>query len=89
VATVPFDAAEARARAEALFRRMARRFVVGRGTAEARLGLRVGTTVRLEHLGDLFSGEYYVTEVEHLFDGRDGLRTEFVAERPGLGSAAA
>jgi phage protein D len=89
VATVPFDAAEARARAETLFRRMARRFVVGRGTAEARLGLRVGTTVRLEHVGDLFSGEYYVSEVEHLFDGRDGLRTDFVVERPGLGSAAA
>jgi phage protein D len=89
VATVPFDAAEARARAEALFRRMARRFVVGRGTAEARLGLRVGSTVRLEHLGELFSGEYYVSEVEHLFDDREGLRTEFVAERAGLGGAAA
>ena len=34
--------------------------------------------------GPLFSGKYYVCEVKHLFDG-EGLRTEFVAERPGLG----
>jgi hypothetical protein len=37
----------------------------------------------------MFSGEYYVSEVEHLFDGVSGLRTEFAVERPGLGGAAA
>jgi hypothetical protein len=33
----------------------------------------------------LFSGKYYVSEVKHLFDGTRGMRTEFMAERAGLG----
>jgi phage protein D len=76
---------EARAMAEAAFATLARRFVVGRGTASAAAGLRVGKTVNLRGLGPLFSGVYYLSEVTHLFDQAHGLRTEFVAERPGIG----
>ncbi|MFD8778385.1 phage late control D family protein [Streptomyces sp. NPDC059916] len=88
VSTVPLNPAEAQARAETLFRRMARRFVSGRGVAEPQVRLRAGTTVRLEGLGELFSGEYYVTEVVHLFDDEEGLRTEFCVERAGLGGGS-
>jgi len=82
---VPLTSDEARARAESVFRERARRFLVARGAAQTLGGLRVGATVKLEKLGPLFSGEFTLTEVQHLFDGEAGLRTQFAAERPGLG----
>jgi uncharacterized protein len=82
---VPLTSAEARARAESIFVQRARRFVVARGVAQTLGGLRVGATVKLDQVGPLFNGDFYVSEVRHLFDGKSGLRTEFVAERPGLG----
>jgi phage protein D len=85
VHTVPLSSREAQARAEACFRLEARRFLVGRGVAEPDARLRAGSSVRLRGLGGLFSGGYYLTEISHLFDGVLGLRTEFVAERAGLG----
>ena len=84
---VPLDSQEARAVAESYFKRCARRFVVGRGVAETQVQLRVGAVLDLKNLGPLFSGKYYVVESRHRFDSRDGLRTEFTAERPGLGKA--
>lgn len=86
--TVPSVAAEARAEAEAVFRRGARRFVRGRGTATVDATFRVGATVQIDGVGPLFSGDYYVAETTHLFDGRLGSRCEFVVERPGLGRPA-
>jgi phage protein D len=86
VHTVPLSGQEAQATAESFFRMSARRFVVGRGTAETSKELRVGGFVDLQGLGNLFSGKYHVTEVRHMFDMRRGLRTEFTAERPGLGA---
>jgi phage protein D len=83
--TVPLTSQEAQAAAEAYFRMAARRFVVGRGVAETNAKLRVGSYVDLDGLGPLFNGKYYVVEVRHIFDGARGLRTEFTAERPGLG----
>jgi phage protein D len=85
--TVPLNSQEAQAVAEAYFRLLARRFVVGRGVAEPDARLRVGVTVDLQGLGPLFSGRYYLVEVMHRFDGSKGFRTEFCAERPGLGQA--
>jgi phage protein D len=82
---VPLTSAEARARAESIFVQRARRFVVARGVAQTLGRMRVGTVVKLDQVGPLFNGEFYVSEVRHLFDGKSGLRTEFVAERPGLG----
>lgn len=83
--SIPLTSAEARARAEALFKHQARRFVVGHGVCQTSAKLRVGATVRLSKLGPLFSGDYYLCEVRHRFDGELGLRTEIRAERPGLG----
>ncbi len=82
----PVTGAEARSLAEAHFRSLARRFVTGRGVAEGDAALRVGAQVTLEGLGPLFNGEYTVVEARHTFDLRDGLRTRFAVERPGIGS---
>jgi phage protein D len=82
---MPRNTGEARAIATATMRRIARRFVAGRGVAETSADLRVGRTVDLQDLGPLFSGSYALAEVRHRFDGNDGLRTEIVVERAGLG----
>ncbi len=82
---VPQTGAEAQARAGALLKRRARRFIVGTGTAQTQPGLRVGATVSLAGLGPLFTGSFYVSAVTHRFDGAGGLRTELTVERPGLG----
>jgi len=83
--TAPITTAEAKARAEALFRQRARRFVRAEGLAQTSGKLRAGSTVKLTGIGPLFDGEYYVTDVRHVFDPVLGLRTEFGAERPGIG----
>jgi len=85
VHTVPATSAEAQARAEGYFRTIARTFVNARGVADTDAGLRVGAYVDLSGVGPLFEGTYYVTDVTHVFDAK-GLRTEFAAERPGLGA---
>ena len=87
VRTVPLTSQETQAEAEAIFKQRARRFVTGHGLGEGDGRLRVGGRVDLRGLGPLFSGKYYLSEVRHLFDGRHGIRTEFTAERPGLGQA--
>lgn len=84
--TVPLTADEAKAHADAWYRAGARRFVVGRGFAQPNAKLRVGAWVELDGLGKLFNGKYYLADVQHLFDGPGGFRSEFTAERPGLGS---
>jgi phage protein D len=83
--TVPLSSAEARAHATALFRRRARRFVVGHGVADTRPEFRVGATLRLAGVGPLFNGDFYLASVTHAFDGAGGLRSELEVERPGLG----
>ena len=82
---VPQTTAEAQARAGALLKRRARRFLVGIGIAQTQPGLAVGATVKLVRLGPLFDGNYYVAELTHMYDGAGGLRTELTVERPGLG----
>ena len=84
----PFSEAEARALAEAHYRRAARRFVVGHGLAEGDARVKVGAKLKVAGVGPLFEGTYYVTRARHLFDARTGLRTQFTAERPGIGRAS-
>ena len=50
-------------------------------------GERVGCRADLQGLGPLFNGKYYVSDVKHLFDSSKGLRSEFRAERLGIGQA--
>jgi hypothetical protein len=82
---VPAVDAQARAVAEASFRHIARRFLVGRGVAETTAALRVGARVRIKGVGPLFEGEYVVTDTQILFDASLGLRTEFLCDRPAIG----
>ena len=84
--TVPLNSQEAQFEAEAFFKMSARRFVVGRGIAETNSSLRVGSKADLQGLGPLFNGKYYVSDVKHIFDGAQGLRSEFRGERVGIGS---
>ena len=83
--TVPLSSGEAQKEAEAVYRRLARRFVTGVAVAQTTPGLRVGAFVDVQNVGPLFGGKYYVCESRHLFDGRAGLRTRMMLERPGLG----
>lgn len=82
---VPSDDAGARAEAEAHLRVLARRFLRGRGEAEADARLRAGGTVELAGLGPLFDGAYGVTDTLLRFDAAMGLRMEFGVERAWLG----
>ncbi|MGY1776796.1 phage late control D family protein [Geodermatophilus sp. SYSU D00804] len=88
VQTAPLTPEEARARAEAVMRATARRFVTAHGRSEGDARLRVGTPVALAGLGPGFSGRYVLVEVEHTFDERLGYQTRFRADRPGLGGVA-
>lgn len=87
--TAPLSILEAQAISEAFFKMSARRFVVGDGMVKVEekdiSKLHVGSYVDLLELGPLFSGTYYLKEVHYLFDEKNGFRTEFTAERPGLG----
>jgi phage protein D len=82
----PSDEDEARNVAQAWLQRLARRFVVGRGSAETDAALKVGAAVRLDGLGVMFNGQYALSEVRHRFNETQGLWTEFTAERAALGS---
>lgn len=85
VHTVPFNERDAKATAESFLKTVARQFVVGRGVAEPNAKLRVGAFVELDGVGEMFNGKYYVAEIAHVFDNKKGLRTEFRAERMGIG----
>ncbi len=80
--TLPYTSDEATNYAEGYFRMMARRFVTGRGITQPPPVLHAGDTANLSGLGSIFSGDYYVTEVRHVFDLENGMRTEFSVERP-------
>jgi phage protein D len=84
-AAVPLSQPEARAMAEARYRARARSFVTGRGRADGTPSVRVGSTLDLSGLGDLFDGKYYVKLARHTFDLENGYRTSFEVERPGIG----
>lgn len=77
--------AEARALAEAALDQRARRFVCAEGVAEGNASLRVGSQVRLSGISAQFDNTYYVVQARHLFDMRQGYRTEFCAECAYLG----
>ena len=83
---VPLDDGSAQAFAQAHLRSLARRFLRGRGVADADTRLQVGLTVKLSGLGPLFSGAYDVVETCHRFDADLGLRSEFLVERPWIGN---
>ena len=56
-------------------------FVVVAGVASHHSTLRTGRRVRLQGVGSLFEGEYYVTRTSHRLSGANGLVCVFDAER--------
>jgi phage protein D len=56
--------------AKGLLNEVALGYVVGRGVAVGDPGIRVGTVVELDGLGDRFNGLYYATRVTHVLDDR-------------------
>jgi phage protein D len=83
---IPLTGSEARALAESGYRALARRFLYGEAVAEGDARLKVATHVVLSGLGPLFDGSYYVTDVCHTFDRKNGFRSRFSIQRPGLGA---
>ncbi|WP_431287217.1 phage late control D family protein [Roseateles chitinivorans] len=77
---------EARAVAEAALDQRARRFVRAEGVSEGNAQLRVGSCVRLTGVSPQFDNTYYVVRACHLFDMKQGYRTEFSAECAFLGA---
>jgi Bacteriophage probable baseplate hub protein len=88
VVALPLTSDEAKTRAEAAYLERARRFVTGTGVTTGTPGVRVGARVRIDRIGELFSGEYRVVRTSHTFDLRHGYRTEFDAERVGIGAVS-
>jgi phage protein D len=56
-------------------------FIRAEGISIGEPRLRAGIVVKIEGIGERFSGLYYVTWTEHRFSKRKGYRTAFVARR--------
>ena len=77
---------EARAVAGAAADERTRRFVTLEATSVGTPAVRVGTHVQVTGLGDRFDNTYYVVRACHLYDLRQGYRTEFSAVCAYLGN---
>lgn len=72
---------EADAMAKSGFAEMALGYIRADGVCIGEPRLRAGTVVKIEGIGERFSGPYYVTSVEHSFGPKKGYRTRFSARR--------
>jgi phage protein D len=80
-----FNQSEARTVANAVRNDRARRFVRAHGVTEGNPALRVGTHVKVTGVGQWFANTFYVVKARHLFDLKEGYRTEFIGECAWLG----
>ena len=72
---------EATAIAAGSFNRAALSFMTGAGTARGRPDIRAGTVIRIDGLGDVFNGNYYVETASHRYTPRSGYLTDFHVKR--------
>jgi phage protein D len=72
---------EADAMAKRGFAEMALGYIRADGICIGEPSMRAGTVVKVEGIGDRFSGSYYVLSVEHSFRPKKGFRTYFSARR--------
>jgi phage protein D len=72
---------EADAMAKRGFAEMALGYIRADGICIGEPRMRAGTVVKVEGIGDRFSGSYYVLSVEHSFRPNKGYRTYFSARR--------
>jgi hypothetical protein len=77
------DAERAQVMAEALYRKRAREFLKVHTVTIGLPRLRAGKHVEYRGMRAPFDGFYYVEKSEHTY-GDDGLRTRFIARRPGM-----
>jgi phage protein D len=75
------SAEEAQRIADGRFETMALAYIRGDGLCAGRADLRAGTNIRIEGIGERFSGIYYVTSATHSFDSQTGYRTAFSVRR--------
>jgi phage protein D/phage baseplate assembly protein gpV len=68
---------EADAVAQALYDDVCGNYIEADGICIGTPALQAGTIVRLESLGQRFSGSYFVTSATHLYDAEGDYRTEF------------
>lgn len=73
--------AEADQLASGWFKEMSLHYVAGDGVCIGLPELRAGTLVKVEGLGQRFSGRYYVTGTEHAYNPGAGYRTAFSFRR--------
>lgn len=71
--------------AEAALRQRGRAFVRCRGETQGTAALRVGSRVKINGVGPVFTGTYFATQVTHRYDRLRGYKTSFEAERPAIG----
>lgn len=76
-----FSQAEADKMAAGQFNNMALTYISGDGIVAGRTDLRAGTVVKIEGVGDRFSGNYYVISATHMYTPREGYRTAFSVRR--------
>lgn len=56
-------------------------YIKGEGTAIGRTDLHAGMVVKINELGQQFSGDYYVTTATHTIAHNQGYRTQFTAKK--------
>jgi uncharacterized protein len=67
--------------AKALLNRRALSLIEGEGLCYGRTDLRAGKVIKIEGVGNRFSGQYYVTEAVHHYGAQGGYRTQFQVRR--------
>jgi phage protein D len=76
-----FSGAEADQMARGRLNEMALDYISGEGMTLGRTDLRAGTVVKIEGLGERFSGRYYVTATRHTYTPARGYYTTFTVRR--------
>lgn len=56
-------------------------YIEGDGMCWGRTDLRAGGVVKIDGIGERFSGQYYLQRVTHVYSARDGYRTHFQVRR--------
>lgn len=69
--------------AKAKLNALSLKLITGDGVCWGRTDLRSGTVIKIDGVGDRFSGQYYVTSALHYFEPRRGYRTHFSVQRSG------
>ena len=73
--------AEADQIAKARFNHAAMALVTGEGVCQGRTDLRAGKVIKLDGLGQRFSGQYYVSSALHRFSTHGEYLTRFTVQR--------